>query len=74
MGGAATGEKKMKRISVSIVGKNVREYIFGTDKKELDQALLLIELAILRGDLISIDPINTKDEPTPEYLKDYVSL
>jgi hypothetical protein len=62
----------MKRISMSIIGKDVQEYVFGRDK--LDQALLIIELSILRGDSITIDPVNTKDEPTPEYLKDYVSL
>jgi hypothetical protein len=64
----------MKKVSMSIIGKDVQEYIFGTDKKELDQALLFIELAILRGDSVTIDPINTKDAPIPEYLKDYVSL
>ena len=62
----------MKRISMSIIGKDIQEYVFSRGK--LDQALLIIELAILRGDSITIDPVNTKDEPTPEYLKDYVSL
>ena len=62
----------MKRISRSIIGKDIQEYVFSRGK--LDQALLIIELAILRGDSITIDPVNTKDEPTPEYLKDYVSL
>jgi hypothetical protein len=57
---------------MSIIGKDIQEYVFSRGK--LDQALLIIELAILRGDSITIDPVNTKDEPTPEYLKDYVSL
>lgn len=65
---------KTQRISVSTFGKKMQEYVFTKDKKGIDSALLFIELAILRGDSISVDVVNGDDPATLEYLKDYVSL
>jgi len=69
---------KIQKISVSTFGKNhlrqIQEYVFTKNRKGIESALMFIELAILRGDSVSIDVVDGDDPATLEHLKDYVSL
>ena len=64
----------MKKVSVSVFGEKMQEQVFGMSNKEMELAMLFVHMAIRRGDSVSIDVVECKDAPTPEYLKDYVSI